>query len=494
MARSLFIVQANQLFPPQELEDGSHAAVFMAEDDELCRYVRHHQQKIVLMLSAMRAYRDELAERGIKVLYHELAESGTYEEKLLRSCRESGCDELVHYEVEGKAMERRLARFAARNKLAHRVLESPMFLSTRKEFEDFLSPDRAPQMAAFYRAQRHKLDILLDGDGKPAGGKYSHDADNRKRLPKDVEPPEIPKLEPTAHVSGIVKLVTENFSDHPGKAEEFWWPTTREQAQQWLTHFLTDRLHSFGPYEDALTVRSDALFHSALSPLLNLGLLTPRQVIDAVLEYAGEHDVPLNSLEGFVRQVAGWREFVRGIYHNYSERQRSNNHWNHERALTAHWYEATTGIPPLDDAIDAARRLGWTHHIPRLMVLGNLMTLCEIKPAAAHRWFMEMFVDSANWVMGPNVYGMALFSDGGIFATKPYICGSNYLLKMSDYKKGPWCDTVDGLYWRFIEKHLDFFTANPRLAVMARTLQHIKPERRERIGAAAESFLASRTA
>jgi deoxyribodipyrimidine photolyase-related protein len=194
-----------------------------------------------------------------------------------------------------------------------------------------------------------------------------------------------------------------------------------------------------------------------------------------------------------VRQVIGWREFVRGIYQNFSQRQEAGNFWGHERSLTAHWYQGTTGIPPLDDAIKTALELGWAHHIPRLMVLGNLMTLCEIKPVQAHRWFMEMFVDSANWVMGPNVYGMALFSDGGIFATKPYICGSNYLLKMSDYKKGEWCDTVDGLYWRFIEKHLDFFTTNPRLAVMARALERIQPERRQRISAAAEAFLADYT-
>jgi deoxyribodipyrimidine photolyase-related protein len=206
-----------------------------------------------------------------------------------------------------------------------------------------------------------------------------------------------------------------------------------------------------------------------------------------------EH-IPLQSLEGFVRQVIGWREFVRGIYRTYSDEQDRTNFWSHKRGLTKAWYDGTTGIPPLDDTIQSVQTLGWAHHIPRLMVLGNLMTLCEIRPNEAHRWFMEMFVDSSEWVMGPNVYGMGLFSDGGIFATKPYICGSNYLLKMSDYGKGPWCDIVDGLYWRFIEKHRTFFTQNPRLALMPRALDRLRADRRSRIFQAANEFLNANTA
>ena len=240
-----------------------------------------------------------------------------------------------------------------------------------------------------------------------------------------------------------------------------------------------------------MTTRSATVFHSLLSPCLNLGLLTPDAVIEKVLQHADT--APLQSLEGFVRQVIGWREFVRGVYREHGERQESTNFWQHERELTEAWYDGTTGIPPLDDTIQTAQRLGWTHHIPRLMVMGNLMTLCEIRPSSAHRWFMEMYVDSSEWVMGPNVYGMGIFSDGGVFATKPYICGSNYLLKMSDYGKGPWCDVVDGLYWRFIDKHRDFFAGNPRLALMPRALDRLAPERRSRIFSAAEQFLENTT-
>ena len=334
---------------------------------------------------------------------------------------------------------------------------------------------------------RRELGLLIDGDGQPAGGRWSFDAENRKKLPRNVSPPDIPVPRRANHVDDVIELVRNHFADHPGNAEEFAWPVTRDQADKWLDDFVANRLELFGPYEDAMTTRSATVFHSLLSPYLNIGLLTPEYVIDKVMARAD--DIPLPSLEGFVRQVIGWREFVRGVYREYGDEQASSNFWKHERELTEAWYEGTTGIPPLDDAITTAQRLGWTHHIPRLMVLGNLMTLCEIRPASAHRWFMEMYVDSSEWVMGPNVYGMGLFSDGGIFATKPYICGSNYLLKMSDYRKGPWCDVVDGLYWRFIDKHRDFFAGNPRLALMPRALDRLAGERRKTIFAAAETFL-----
>ena len=236
-----------------------------------------------------------------------------------------------------------------------------------------------------------------------------------------------------------------------------------------------------------MTRRSQTVFHSLLSPVLNLGLLTPDEILDAVL--ASQDDVPIQSIEGFVRQLIGWREFVRGVYRVHGERQAEANFFGHQREMTDDWYAGTTGIEPLDDVIEKSSRLGWAHHIERLMVLGNLMVLCEIRPASAWKWFMEMFVDSSEWVMGPNVFGMGIFSDGGVFATKPYICGSNYLRKMSDYGKGEWCDVVDGLYWRFIRRHRAYFERNPRLAVMPRALDRLSVERRCEIFAAADGFL-----
>jgi deoxyribodipyrimidine photolyase-related protein len=490
---AVFVILGSQLFPVRYLPEPGSVRVFMAEDHGLCTYEKHHQQKLVLFLAAMRAYADELREAGHDLHYVLLdtTDQRSYEDRLDDVLQDRRARRLVHFEIEDKPMEQRLIRFANEKGLERDELSSPMFTCSRERFAAFASGKSRLLMADFYKQQRRRLGILVDDNGEPTGGRWSFDADNRKKLPRGVEPPEVSAPTRSARVEEAIEIVRREFADHPGNADEFCWPTTRGEAMVWLDDFIEQRLEQFGPYEDAMTVRSDTVFHSLLSPSLNLGLLTPGEVIERVIERSG--DVPLQSLEGFVRQVIGWREFVRGIYREFSERQEGANFWSHERGLTVAWYEGTTGIVPLDDTIKAARRLGWAHHIPRLMVLGNLMTLCEIQPAAAHRWFMEMFVDSSEWVMGPNVYGMGLFSDGGVFATKPYLCGSNYLLKMSDYKKGPWCDTVDGLYWRFIDKHREFFAGNPRLAVMPRTLDRLKQERRETIFAAAEAFLDSHT-
>ncbi|MBT8092203.1 MAG: cryptochrome/photolyase family protein [Gammaproteobacteria bacterium] len=495
MARtdSLLVVLGNQLFAAKHLPPPSEVSVFLAEDMGLCTYVRHHQQKIVLFLAAMRAYRDELRSLGYDVTYRQLdaGSEESYEHKLEAALKTSGARRLLHFEVEDKPMESRLIEFARSNDVERCELRSPMFTCTRSDFQAYASDRNRLLMADFYKQQRQRLGILVGQDGQPQGGRWSFDEDNRKKLPKTVTVPDMRWAPATEHVTEVIALVQTEFAHHPGRAAEFCWPTTRQQARDWLDDFVADRLDDFGPYEDAMTTRSATVFHSALTPCLNLGLLTPDEVVDAVLRRAG--DAPLASVEGFVRQVIGWREFIRGIYQNFSGRQDGANFWDHQRDLTDAWYDGTTGIVPLDDTITTAQRLGWTHHIPRLMVLGNLMTLCEIRPDRAHRWFMEMYVDSSEWVMGPNVYGMGLFSDGGIFATKPYICGSNYLLKMSDYGKGPWCDIVDGLYWRFIDKHRAFFSANPRLALMPRALDRLDDDRRTRITEAAETFLANHT-
>ncbi len=489
----MLVILGNQLFPSKFLPAAETTPVYMAEDVGLCTYVKHHQQKIVLFLAAMRAYADELTEAGYKVIYHRLDVDDTrsYEERLAVALDEQHATEIVHFEVEDKAMERRLLSFADDRGLERTELPSPMFLTTRDEFREFADGKSGLRMADFYRSQRRRLDVLVDVDGGPVSGRWSFDEENRKKLPQSVTPPDIGWADASEPVQELIDLVQKHFSDHPGDATQFCWPTTRAEAQHWLKDFVQHRLEQFGPFEDAMSSRSATVFHSVLSPYLNLGLITPDEVVEAAMDR--REAVPLQSLEGFVRQLIGWREFVRGVYQEYSERQDDSNFWSHERELTPAWYDGSTGIVPLDDTINAAQQRGWVHHIPRLMVLGNLMTLAEIRPSSAHRWFMEMFVDSSEWVMGPNVYGMGLFSDGGIFATKPYICGSNYLLKMSDYKKAPWCDTVDGLYWRFIDKHRRFFSENPRLALMPKALDRLDGKRRTRIFDAAETFLQEHT-
>ena len=224
-----------------------------------------------------------------------------------------------------------------------------------------------------------------------------------------------------------------------------------------------------------------------------MGLLTPDEVIKKALDIANLNSIPINSLEGFIRQIIGWREFIRGIYHYKGEEEQASNFWKHNRKLTDDWYNGTTGITPLDDAIKDCLKYGYTHHIPRLMIICNIMNISKIDPNEIYKWFMEMFVDSSDWVMVPNVYGMGTFADGGIFATKPYSCGSNYILKMSNYKKDEWCDIVDGLYWMFMSDNISFFKSNPRLAILVKSLERMNKDRKDMIFKKALNFIESKT-
>ncbi len=493
--RSGLLITGSQLFPPNLLPDDA-GPIFMCEDVGLCTYVKHHQQKLVLFLAAMREYADELTGRDFDVTYRQLdpASGESYEDRLEAFVAANELQKLVCFELEDHFFAERISDFCEAHDLKLETLRSPMFMSSRDDFAGYLDSVKKPFMADFYKRQRKSFGLMMDADGKPRGGQWSFDQDNRKKLPAKLEIPAMPETAWTEHTADVVALVKEHFADHPGSADDFWWPVTRRSALVWVNRFIEDRLRDFGRYQDALSKRSDTVFHGVISPMMNLGLITPAEVLERVLEKADRDDIPLNSLEGFVRQVIGWREFIRGVYHHFDQEQRERNFWNHQRSLTDAWFTGDTGIEPLDHAIDTVNKLGWSHHIVRLMVVGNLMNLCEIEPRQVHDWFMVTHVDSADWVMGPNVYGMALFSDGGVFATKPYICGSNYLLKMSDYSRGPWCDVVDGLYWRFVDRHRIFFAGNHRLSMMVKTLDRMKSERRDGIFAAAEQFLNDYTA
>jgi deoxyribodipyrimidine photolyase-related protein len=472
----LFIVLGSQLFPSSLLPKSS--VIFMAEDHELCTYYRFHKHKIIFFLASMREYRDELTQAGHTVSYNQLDDSKlSYEEKLTNTIKRVQPDRLVSWEIEDKFMETRIVLLAKQLGLPLFIKATPLFLTTRAEFKHYLTQIKKPFMKTFYERQRRRLEILVDADGAPIGGKFSFDEDNRKSLPKSVLPPPLNFPTPTKHVTAIQKLVEERFRDHPGSVENFWLPVTRAEAQRWLDRFFQYRFQDFGIYEDALSTEHDFIFHSVISPLLNIGLLLPERTILQTLKYADENEVPLNSTEGFIRQIIGWREFVRGIYQEFSQKQETTNFFRHERKLNQLWYSGETGLAPVDHAIKKARTWGWNHHIERLMVLSNTMLLCEIHPHDVHQWFMEMYVDSSEWVMGPNVFGMGQFSDGGIFATKPYICGSNYILKMGNYKKGPWCEEMDALYWTFIDKHRVFYSKNPRMSIMAKSVARMDPKK-----------------
>ena len=247
----------------------------------------------------------------------------------------------------------------------------------------------------------------------------------------------------------------------------------------------------FGSYEDAIVAEYSILNHSVLTPMLNTGLITPQEIIDACLQYAEENDVPINSTEGFIRQIVGWREFIRGVYEVKGTEERTTNFWKFKRKIPPSFYNGTTGILPIDQTIKKILQTGYCHHIERLMVLGNFMLLCEFDPDEVYKWFMELFIDAYDWVMVPNVYGMSQFADGGLMATKPYISGSNYLMKMSNYKKGEWQATWDGLFWRFMHTHREFFLSNPRLGMLVRMYDKMPIKKQNEHLANADKFLLS---
>lgn len=488
--QKIHLALGNQLFAPKLIPNFKGLKVVMIEDMGLCTYVRHHKLKIHFFLASMRHYAEELRKAGAHVTYIELdaKDSRTFEQKLSDVLKKLKATELQLFEIEDKFFEQRLQVLFKSFKLGVTLIPSPMFMTSREEFAQYIQKSKKPFMKTFYEQQRRRTGLLMSQSGEPEGGKFSFDSENRKKLPANVEVPkphvhELNKLE-----SEVQKQVSKIFASHPGDGSKPWLPTTRDGAEAWLKEFLKSRVQDFGEYEDALTERSDVVFHSVLTPFLNVGLLTPDQVLKETLLVHRKKKIPLNSTEGFVRQILGWREFIRGIYRHHSEKQENTNFWKHRRQMKSCWYEGTTGLPPVDAAIKKALTLGYNHHIERLMVLANVMNLAEIEPQQVHRWFMEMYIDSSDWVMGPNVYGMGLHSDGGIFATKPYICGSNYILKMSDHKKGDWCDELDGLYWQFIDKHQDFYSKNPRMSVMASAVRKMPAEKKERLFRAANTF------
>jgi deoxyribodipyrimidine photolyase-related protein len=492
----VFLLFGNQLFAPRYLPVGRDVTVVMIEDDEQCRRYAYHRQKLALVLAAMRSHAQALRQAGYRVEYHRLEDPmpgcGGWRGALAMLAERSPFGTLAHFEVENPDLSAALARFAAARGLRLERHRSPMFINTLEDFAAHLAEHGTPKLLPYYRAQRLRHDILLTRDREPVGGRWSFDMDNRAKLPKDLTParPELPA--PTAELRAVIELVGERFASHPGNLQRFWLPTTHQQAEAWLDDFLEQRFRDFGAYEDALTRRSTFVYHSGLAPLLNIGLLTPAHVLERALEHAGRHDVPINSLEGFVRQILGWREFVRGVFHHYYRPMQSRNIWNADRKLTEDWYRGTTGIAPLDHVIRKTLDLGWAHHIERLMVAANLMNLAGIEPQEVYRWFMEMFVDAYDWVMVPNVFGMGLTSEGGIFTTKPYICGSNYVMKMGDFKRGDWCDVMDGLLWRFVAHHEHTLKANQRLAPMVANLPRVA-RRRPEIFTLADAFIEHHT-
>jgi len=455
--------------------------------------LKFHKQKLWLHRSTMKRYEQALQSKGFKTMYLDYDHrpgSLLRQIEQIASSMTSSPRKLVLTQPTDFILEKRLDRFCNRIGVDCTFLPDPGFINQPHENHEYRSSKKRWFMADFYKSQRRRLNVLMEGD-QPTGGKWSFDQDNRKKVPKKLltEIPSLLKIKRDEIDDEARQYVVANFPENPGSIDQLFYPSSHRDAKKWLKHFLRLRFENFGIYEDAIVEGESWLWHSVLTPTLNVGLLTPDQVLKETLKFAQENDVPINSLEGFVRQLIGWREFIRATYNDLGVEMRTTNHWGHHRKIPASFYDGTTGIVPIDDTIKRILKTGYCHHIERLMVLGGFMFLCQFDPNEIYNWFMEMFVDSYDWVMVPNAYAMSQHADGGLITTKPYFSGSSYVRKMSHHKKGPWCEIWDGLYWSWIWNHSDKLAKNPRWAMMCSMVKKMDQAKRETHLKNAEAYL-----
>lgn len=467
------LILPNQLF-------ASHPAIsdqrpiWLVEEFLFFKVQPFHKQRMILLRAAMKEYEHFLKNQSLEVRYIEskdLHQRGI----LWKLLTKEKISRLHLVEATDTWFELDLKQALKKHPWTLQTYPSPMFLCTQEEITSFFKGKTHYSMASFYAYQRKKMNLLME-QGKPEGGKFSFDTENRKKWPKNLHPPKHPHIKQTKLVEEAILYVERNFPDSVGKEAPLLYPYTFGEAKKTLSYFIEHKLTLFGDYEDAIAKEEHFLFHSVLTPALNLGLLTPQDVIEEILAARKKHKFPLNSLEGFLRQVVGWREFMRGCYLLQGTNQRTKNYLKHKKPLPKGFWDGTTGIEPVDQTIRKVLETGYCHHIERLMILGNFLLLTETDPDAVYEWFMQFFVDAYDWVMVPNVYGMSQYADGGLMTTKPYFSSSNYILKMSDYKAGDWTEIWDGLFWRFMQKHEKLLSKNPRMNML---IMYLKKNEKE---------------
>jgi deoxyribodipyrimidine photolyase-related protein len=476
---SVTLIFPHQLFKKHPAISKSNP-VYLVEEWLFFKQYNFHQQKIMLHRSSMKFYEQYLADKKIKVTYIESNDEKSDVRKLIYYLAKQKIIEIHIADVADNWLLKRITESCSRQKIKLVVHTSPSFFNSMNDADDYFSKRKTYFQTDFYTSQRKQRKLLIEKDGKPAGGKWTFDAENRLKFPKNETVPSINFPADNKYIKEAELYVAAHFGNNYGEAgNPHLFVCTFQDAEEWLHDFIKHRFQKFGVYEDAILVKESVLHHSVLSPMLNTGLLTPQTVIDKVLQQSNKYKIPLNSLEGFIRQIVGWREFIRIVYEREGSKQRTINYWKFKRKIPQSFWNGTTGILPIDETIKKVLKTGYCHHIERLMVLGNFMLLCEFDPDEVYRWFMELFIDAYDWVMVPNVYGMTQFADGGLITTKPYISGSNYLMKMSNYEKGNWQQTWDGLFWRFMHVHRSFFLTNPRLGMLIGTFDKMDEQKRE---------------
>ncbi len=483
--------------------DSERDVVLMMEVSEESTYVQHHKQKIVLILSAMRHFADELIKRGVAVDYVKLDapdNSGTLTTEVQRAVARHDPDRLVVTEPGEWRVQAAVEGWEAMTGRPVDVRADDRFFASGARFARWARGRRTWRMEHFYREMRREHAILMDGD-RPAGGEWNFDSENRKSLPASILPPDRRRFAPDDATREVMALVEQRFNGHFGTLEEFGWPVTRADALLALDDFIAYGLPRFGDYQDAMKAGAPFLFHSLLAPALNIGLLSPREVCEAAEAAWRSGNAPLNAVEGFVRQILGWREYVRGVYWTLMPEYAQRNALQATRKLPAFYWTGDTPLRCLREAIGGTARYAYSHHIQRLMVTGNFALLAGVAPQEVERWYLAVYADAFEWVEMPNTLGMAVFADGGQMASKPYAASGAYIDRMSDFcrgcvykvklKTGPKACPFNYLYWAFLIRQKDRLLSNPRLAMPFRTLANWPQERKAAILAEADAFLDS---
>jgi deoxyribodipyrimidine photolyase-related protein len=481
-------------FDPQSDE------IIMIESANEAQYVWTHKAKIALFLSAMRHFARSLEKLQYPLTYIQ-SSSLTIVEVLKKQILDKNIKHLVCIEPGEWRLKQAIVELAKELNIQLEMLEDEHFYCSRQEFVDWTANKKELRLEYFYRLMRKKHHVLLDANGEPEGGQWNFDQDNRKPYPKKgpgiIDAPVA--FKPDAITKEVLAFVEKTYPDHPGSLASFDWPVTREQAIQALEYFVEYRLRNFGVYQDAMWTDTPFGWHSILSSALNLKLLNPREVVSAVLAAWKQYSLDLSTIEGFIRQILGWREFVRGMYYLDMPKMAQDNYYDHQNPLPKWYWTGKTQMACMKDAIGQTLQYGYAHHIQRLMVTGNFALLAEILPQAVCEWYLAIYVDAIEWVELPNTAGMALFANGGRFTSKPYIASGAYIKRMSNYcssckykpevRYGEEACPMTTLYWNFLIKHRDQFDASPRTRLMTANLKRISDEDQKEITLHAKSIL-----
>ncbi len=504
----LIWILGDQLLPTHPLlpSPAADLLVGLIESSPRGSHLRYHQQKLTLLYSAMRHYAADLKKQKFATLYHHLTDTpagADYATILSHWIQKHKIREIHLLDPNEYDTFHSLPALSKKLGVPIHRHASPQFLVPREEFATWAEGKKHLLMETHYRRLRTERNILLDAKGKPEGGDWNLDDQNRRTYREFAKAnPTVPPFPPPIQdpiVKKVAQEVAAHFPTHPGQADQLWVPVTRAGALDWLKTFIRQRLAQFGPWEDTMVEGQQILFHSVLSPLLNIGLLTPQECIQAAEKAYREGKAPLNSVEGFIRQILGWREFIHGIYWLKMPDYRKANFLGADRPLPRWAYTGETDMRCVSQAIHGAVDHAYNHHIQRLMVLGNYFLLGGYEPQAVLRWYTEMYLDAYDWVMVPNVLGMILFADGGFFATKPYAAGAAYQDKMGNHcascqfdpkqREGPKACPFHSLYWNFFGQHAKLFGKNPRIGMMVKIWEKKTPADQKQIRQNALHFL-----